>query len=303
MLTSIAMGGIVGEYGLDEGFAMIRQSGFDAIDLDLTYMLPMRPWNVLIPREDNQWENMDDEALRQSVKKYRDAAQRHGLVIGQAHAVYHGTFDKEEFHARHAEMLKRQIMLCAYLDCPRLVIHPEYRPYERRMSETESWEANMRLCKQLIEPLKKHHVTLCLENIYQSYRWANYVGACSDAEEVNRYIDTLNELAGEKCFAFCLDTGHALLSGIDVKEFIHKVGHRLEALHMNDNTCFDDDHMLPYMGKLMWNRLYEGLRDVQYRHTLNFELNFVPIDRELYPEALRFVASAGRLFARRIEEG
>lgn len=302
MKVSISTSGIVSRREPEKGFALLKECGFDAVDLDLTYMLPMRVWNVLVPREESPFENMDDEALRLSVKPIKEAAEKYGIDIGQVHAVYHGTFDREEFHQRHAEMLKRQIMLCDYLNCPRIVVHPEYRYYENRMSEEESWESNRKVCVQMIDSLKQHRVTMCLENIFQSHRGAFYAGVCCDAREVNRYIDTLNEMAGEKCFACCLDTGHALLAGTDVKDFIRTVGHRLEALHLNDNMWTDDDHMLPYTGKLLWPRVYEGLKEIGYRNTINFELTLSHIDPELYPEALRYVSAAGRLFARRIEE-
>ena len=37
-----------------------------------------------------------------------------------------------------------------------------------------------------------------------------YEGTCTDAVEACYYVDTLNDIAGEKLFGFCFDTGHAL---------------------------------------------------------------------------------------------
>lgn len=42
-----------------------------------------------------------------------------------------------------------------------------------------------------------------------------YSAICSDIPEACVYIDKLNEIAGEKLFGFCLDTGHLNLLGLD----------------------------------------------------------------------------------------
>jgi len=125
-------------------------------------------------------------------------------------------------------LLKRQVRVCGYLDCPRLVVHPGYLYYNEQLSDEESWNANIRVFSGLIPLLKKYHVTLCIENLFLSRQRKIMDGVCSDAEEACRYVDTLNEMAGEKCFAFCLDTGHSLMLGKDMRKFIHTLGHRIE---------------------------------------------------------------------------
>ena len=65
-----------------------------------------------------------------------------------------------------------------------------------------------------------------------------------------------------------------------------------------------DQHLAPYMGVLQWDRFVEGVAATDYAGALSFETNGVwkQFDPELMPTILRYIAEAGRLFARRIEE-
>ena len=163
---------------------------------------------------------------------------------------------------------------------------------------------NIERYSRLIPEAKKYGVTLCLENMFTAYRGKIYSACCSDIDVACRYIDTLNEIAGQKCFGFCLDTGHLLLLGKDVKNAMVQLGDRIEAFHVHDNNGVNDQHLAPYMGVLDWNRFVEGLRAIRYDKTLSFETFNIwnTIDKELCPEHMRLIAQAGRMFARRAAE-
>ena len=64
-------------------------------------------------------------------------------------------------------------------------------------------------------------------------------------------MDTLNEIAGEKLFGFCLDTGHLLIVCRDVYAAIIELGDRLIALHVHDNDGVHDDHNAPFVGGIL----------------------------------------------------
>ena len=121
--------------------------------------------------------------------------------------------------------------------------------------------------------------------------------------EANRYIDYLNNLAGEKVFGFCLDVGHALLVGKEIYSTIQEIGRNLVALHVHDNDGRNDQHLFPYMGVMDWDRFVKGLKDAGYKGALSFEtFNAIHvIDDELAQDALKFLGSVGRLFVKRIE--
>ena len=116
------------------------------------------------------------------------------------------------------------------------------------------------------------------------------------------YIDTLNEKAGEKCFAFCADIGHLIILGIDPCFAFEKLGHRLEALHVHDNDGMKDDHIAPYLGVFNWRRFIKGLRENGYKGNISFETatscRIYP--KELVPDSVKMIAAIGRYFREQV---
>ena len=194
MKISIASGEILSLYGIAEGTKLLAESGFDAMDLDLCWM---QPWGILDNSEQNRWETISEEELLEVMRSYKEAAAQYGISFGQAHASYPTYHKSESGRRRISNLLHRQIQICNYLNCTYLVIHPGYLPYEEQLTEEESWNANIRLFADLIPSLKKYNVTVCIENLFLRRKRKVMDGVCSDADEVCRYIDTLNEMAGE----------------------------------------------------------------------------------------------------------
>ena len=191
---------------------------------------------------------------------------------------------------------------CASIGCKKLVIHPFFGTYEHMLSEEAEWELNKDRYARLIPAAKQWGVKILLENMFVRHKGKIYQACCSDFHQAARYVDELNGLAGEKIFGFCLDTGHALLVGKDIKHAMAALGSRIEAFHIHDNNGVDDQHLAPYMGVLDWDRFVEGLREIGYHGHLSFETHGAverAFDPDLVPEALRLIARAGRLFAER----
>lgn len=298
----INSGNIIRTFGIDEGFRQIAKSGFDSVDLDLCYLRPITwPYDGAHNQPYTQWEMMTDEELLESMRPYRDASEKYGVAIAQAHAVDPPFINEPSMDARLLEVIKRTIMICGYLGCPYLIIHPAHCEYPvNNMTPEDEWKANMHMFGELIPWLKKYNVIACLENMYIVHRGKAYASTCQVAAEANRYIDTLNEMAGEKRFAFCLDTGHALMVGMQLDNVIRELGHRLETLHINDNDGQNDSHMMPLTGEMHWEKVIKGLKEIGYRNTLNFELQ-MKFEKAVLPAAMDFVAAVGRSFSDKIE--
>ena len=153
--------------------------------------------------------------------------------------------DNERMNENILFVTKKSIELCAYAGCDRIIIHPCFKGSSRYpISKQEEYEANIKFYTSLIPLLKEKHVTCCLENMW-TQNWITkkiFYGVCSDPNEANMYIDTLNGIANEKCFAFCLDIGHLLLLGYDVGYALETLGERVAALHIHDNYGVQDDN-------------------------------------------------------------
>lgn len=300
----VQTGGIVSENGLDGVYRIIREAGFDAADANVDQL--MRYDDIVSGRVAPAFSGTDRECV-EYFKPWRDAAKKYGVTNYQAHAPFPSyVHDPQDsgYNDYLIRMLKKTIVGCDFMDCRHLIIHPFFLGYDQQLSPETEWNLNIERYSALIPEAKKYGVTICLENMFTLYRGKVYAACCSDIDTACRYVDTLNGIAGEKCFAFCLDTGHLLLASKDVRETMIRLGDRIEAFHVHDNNGVSDQHLAPYMGLLDWNRFVEGLRAIRFDRTLSFETFGIwnVVDRELAPAMMRFIAETGRTFARRAAE-
>ncbi len=300
MKLCVQTGSILEKYGIDEGFRMIRAAGFDGVDFNIDQTLP---GDVIRTGGTVPLYDAGEEALIEAMRPYKEAAERHGVEILQMHAPFPSLVKNEAGSAYVLKAIKACIRAAAFFSCKYLIVHPFFFGYDDRLSPADEWNANIEGYSALIPAAKHYGVTVCLENMFTGHGGKIYAACCADMAEADRYIDRLNEIAGEKVFAFCLDTGHALLVGKDIYQAILDLGPRLETLHVHDNNGISDQHLFPYMGVLDWDRFTRGLRDAGYKGALSFEtfnaMNV--IDDDLAAEALTFLGAVGRLFAKKIE--
>ena len=302
MKIGIQTGGAEEIYGVDQTYKLVKESGFDAVDVNLDHLLTGS--QIRAGERVPVFEGTDEECLAY-FRPWKDAAEKYGIENYQAHALFPGyTCDHDEAYNDYLlEALKKTIMGCAFIGCSRLVVHPFFFSYEKQMDKKTEWDVNIQRYSALIPVAKKYGVKILLENMFTHYRGKIYSAICSDISTACQYIDTLNEIAGEKLFGFCLDTGHLLLLGLDVKNAMLQLGERIEAFHVHDNDGVSDQHLAPYMGKLDWKRFVEGLKEISYDGVLSFETFNVwnCVDHELCPSLMKFIAETGRMFARRAE--
>ncbi|MBQ2956871.1 MAG: sugar phosphate isomerase/epimerase [Clostridia bacterium] len=300
---SVQTAPILNLFGADEGFKMIHEAGFDGVDFNIIDQA--LPGSKIARGELDSIYDKSDEEIIEYFRPYKEAAEKYGVSFCQAHAPFPSWIkDKPVTNEYMIKVFEKCLMVCSYIGCPYLIVHPFFPGYNDTLLPEVEWELNIRQYSQLIPAIKKYGVKVCLENMFTANRRKVYAAICQDPEVTNRYIDTLNEMAGEKCFAFCLDTGHALLVGSDIYTVIRKLGNRIETLHIHDNDGWDDQHLAPYMGILDWDRFVKGMREIGYKNALSFEtLNAINVfDTELAPHVLNLIGATGKMFARRISE-
>ncbi len=301
--VSIQTDGILNYCGIDEGFRRIHEAGFDAVDFNGTSDA-LSGRSIIRGELDSIYDKSDEEIL-EYFRPYKEAAEKYGVAFGLAHAPAPSwVISKPESNEYMLMVFEKCLMVCKYLNCPHLVVHPFFPSYNDTLLPEDEWELNIQQYSRLIPAIKKYGVTVCLENMFTAKGRKIYAAICQNPEEVCRYIDTLNGMAGEKCFAFCLDVGHSLLVGNDIYTVIKKLGHRIEATHLHDNDGRDDQHLAAYMGVLDWDRFTKGMHEIDYKGVLSFEASntFNVFDRELMPEVLNLIGATGRMFARRISQ-
>lgn len=294
-----------GDAGADEAFAFIRSCGFDTVDYNIDHTLPGNKIN------DGTLNDYYDASVEELLERYRpvkEALEKNGVSLGQAHAPFPMYVDgREDVNEYLIKMVEKELAVMQYLGCPALVVHP----YSSADKQHEK-EVNLAMYRKLMPAAKKYGVKVCLENMFREINGRCVAAACGTAEEACWYLDTLNREAGEDVFGYCFDVGHANLCSRDIHQELLTLGHRLTILHIHDNDGFYDLHQIPYTQKNDWGRRtwtdWEGfvsaLKEINYQGTLNFETyaGLKNIPSELIPIMLKLVYEIGSYFRKKITE-
>ena len=111
-------------------------------------------------------------------------------------------------------------------------------------------------------------------------------------------------LDNEEIFGFCFDTGHVNITRGNMYHALVTMGKRIKTLHVHDNVGVTDQHLSPYMGNIRWEDFIQGMRDIGYEGSFNFETFrvFKVYPPELARTCLQLIADTGRYLIKRIEE-
>lgn len=300
MLVGVSTAALFEKLGVEGAFKMLSEAGCTCVDFGFDVDCPL--WKVARGETDNVF-SLDADKLVEHYRPHKEAADKYGVKIHQAHAPFPSYMSQSpEASAFALEAIKKCFPILKMMDCKYLIVHPAFNGYNDRMEYDDEWDLNIRMYSELIPFAKKYGVTVCLENMFVVRERKIYGACCSDPNEAAAYVDELNDIAGQKCFAFCYDTGHSLLIGQDAYLTLKTLGDRVETLHVHDNDGWDDQHVPPYTGRLDWDRLLEGLKAIDYNGAMTLEIGTLsyryPV--ELLGDAYRLAAAEGHYFARRL---
>ncbi len=286
----------------EQNLPLLKEAGFGAIDLSFDTIFVKTGGNVWKkPYVKSSFFEMPEDKFFAFLDSVKTAAEKNGIKIAQCHA----PFPSYCFGADNGvneyiiSVIKKTIAAAGYLGCPYIVIHPINYPYGDSTEKSEVFNTNVEFYAQFIDELKKYNVVACLENMWVSYNKKIFESTCNDYDEVNRYIEVLNERAGAECFAFCLDTGHCVLTSTNIRFAIKTLGKNLKALHLHEVDGVEDNHTMPYTkGAVDWDYIMSALRDCGYEGTLNFEAanSWLMFPKELWPQALKMLGAIGQYF-------
>jgi len=101
----------------------------------------------------------------------------------------------------------------------------------------------------------------------------------SEAEALVRLLEDDLELPRQGP-GICLDLGHAFLMG-DLADAIETVSGELVTTHIHDNRGKDDDHLVPFDGRIDWPTALMSMQKVGYEGLYLFELANTGSPREV----------------------
>ncbi|MBQ3030230.1 MAG: sugar phosphate isomerase/epimerase [Agathobacter sp.] len=292
-----------------EGFQLIKEAGFDCADFSLNGYLPNK---MVYKGQVNGIFDKTVEELEVFFTPHKEAAKQAGIRIHQMHMPYplHVPNGKKEINDYLWNVVApKSLHVCKFFDCKYIVVHG-FKLATYLGSEELEWAETEKFLRFLAPMAKEMGITLCVENLYNSLGNHMGEGPCCDVEKVVKRIDALNEEFGAEVFGFCLDVGHAHLVGIDIYDFIVRLGRRLKVLHVHDNDGVRDLHQIPYTftktrenkPSTDWDGFLEGLREIEFDGVINFEASPVvsAFPEEMKADALEFLVKIGKYFVSKI---
>lgn len=319
MKISVQTGDLDFDFGVEEAYRVIREAGFEAVDLNIDHA-----WSFGKLKAAQEFRDLCifEKSMPEILEHYKpelDSIRKNGLTITQAHAPF-APYDvgRTDILAYATEIYKKCVVFCGLIGCKNLIIHgisyKQSEPADMHVEDVRELTVNMyrALIPALAETRKGEGVpvTVCLENLFSRYDDLGRgfrEGSCADPYEAAGMIDMLNAEAGFEGFGLCLDTGHLNLLRRDFRVYVPILGKRIKATHIHDNFQINDQHLMPYAGNICWEEFLRTMREAGYEGDLSFETfaqyQTKRVPKVLIPDFLRLIAKIGRYFADRIGNG
>ena len=259
------------EIGLKRLIDTYSAVGFDGID-----------FNVGMPEYCSGTYGAD---FYKNIKCYADDK---GICFDQTHVPYPTVFPDESKNTFRFEQMVTCIEHSALLGARFVVIHPCCQmDYVKGNNREYIMDYNYKFFKKLAPHAENCGVKLAIENV------GNYRGHAV-TETAEGLIELLDMLDSD-VFVACYDSGHSNCLTDDPIGMLTKLGDRIACTHIHDNDCTVDQHLLPYYGKLDFEKTMEALANTGYNGNLNYEArNFATrVPMELRVEALKYMVGVG----------
>lgn len=285
MLISTDTGAFADFFSDEETLRIIKNAGFSAYDFSM-YYLEINPKLCLVYYED----------YIERAKKLRLIADQLGLTCNQTHAPCPSyTDDDKVWNQSIGEYLRRAVEVSGILGAKYCIVHPWNNFTAEQNAEI--------VYKPLIPYCKKYGVKIAVENMWNwSYEESKAKPcACSLKESFLSHM----ELLDKEWFVSCVDIGHAAMFFEDTTAYdlLYDMKNTLACLHIHDNDCRYDKHLLPYDGNIDWEKFCETLAKIGYKGDITFEASNAirkkPV--ELKKKTARYMCEIGKHLAKRIE--
>lgn len=254
-----------------ECVARLAANGFTHIDMN---MCGMADCDGLLTGDD--WRGEAEAA--------REAAEKAGAVFVQSHTpFYRGRVEdasKPEYNAFFQQMMLRSAEINHMLGVPVTVLHPMHAPGRDREDTEAHIAENLRFYGPVAEKLSRYGVCPAFENMISP----NLFGAA-----VSDQLAVIDAFAGYGAAA-CWDFGHGNLRHVDQCWNIAQLSGLIRAVHIHDNFGKVDDHLLPFLGTVQWERVMPALRKAGYEGDLVLEVSHGRMDDTLRDDSTQWSA-------------
>lgn len=237
-----------GAMTLGESFELIKNAGFDAVEIDLSRGEGARA----LSRED--W--------REALGEIR--AEARGMRIVSVHAPHDPTLycpinaptqtERETFE----ELLARSAEAAHILGAEVLVVHPVDNLIDAEYDREVNLETNKRYLAEVIGRAKDFGIVVAVENVYYSSVYGLRRRFGESAEEVALLADELG-------IGVCWNCGHAHPVTMEQGRAIERLGKRIVLLHVSDSRGHTDAGLPPMLGgNIKWEKIMPSVAKIGF---------------------------------------
>ena len=290
----------------EEGFEMLARAGFSCADFSLNGYLSN---TSLYQSKLNDFFDKPLQELERFFAPHKQGAKAAGITIHQMHMpypIYVPRAGREINEYLWNQVAPKSMEVCAFFDCPYIVIHG-FKLAHFLGSEELEWQETAKFIDSIAPLARERGITICIENLYDGIGGHLVEGPCCNAKKAAERIDFFNDKYGAEVLGFCFDTGHANIVGIDFESFITTLGSRLKVLHIHDNDGISDLHQIPFtftktrenLPSTDWGGFIRGLGNIHFDKALSFETAPVltAFPEPMKRDVLGFIADIGTYFA------
>lgn len=282
MLISTQTSHAVGRLGFEQGVLMLKNAGYDCLDLSLFEMI----------RDDSAYIAGD---WRKTVEERKAFCDANGIVFNQSHAPFSFAWADENIRENIAHPRVRQSLeISAMMGVKIVVVHPlhwmQYLGHEDEINEL-----NIKYYKSLAPIAKDLGIKIALENMWQ--REVKRKCICTDVAGFAKDHAALIDAIDSEYVVACLDVGHCSLVGEEAEDTIRILGHdRLKSVHLHDNDYQGDRHTLPGLGQMNWDNIMKAFEDIKYDGEFTYEADafLKGFSTDYLPKAVEFMVQTAR---------
>lgn len=231
---------VEGDADSEAAFAFAADRGFDFVELNMDYAF---------------------EPSRVDAAHVRDLADDHGLDL-VVHLPYRPDPGSAHEHDREGacRTIEAAVDVAAELGADRGVMHAVSRAHPAKWDHDEVREWIFESVQRLHEYGRDRGVEVVAENLKSPYLDAGDFPALFAETDAN----------------VCLDTGHALVSGLDGEEqaaLLREHGDRIGHLHLNESRRTEEDEHLPVgIGRVDFDAVADAIRETGWSGTATHEV-------------------------------
>ena len=274
----------------NESIRRLKAAGFEHIDLNLASI--DSPLNMFYGEE---WE--------EKAYALREEAEKLGVAFIQSHAPYNPKRSFRQYSQEETEhfyeVLMRGQKISAICGVPNVVIHPLAEAAAPMEDVAAHVRYNYAFYDKFLSACEKDGICACFENLPLGY-----------GQYAAQLLALMEEKQGRNV-AVCWDFGHGQLnypkrtwSDADQTCAILALRGHIRATHVHDNLGKDDNHLLPFLGVIQWEKVLPALRESGFAGDLVFEIKqnaAMPYD--LMDDSMAFCAKVGQKLIELFESG